>query len=383
MGHLNAFSQRNPLARLAARLIASGAIAATAVACVAAAAAPAAASSDRAAASVSAPAAVPQTVLTWHPLTLINGWKSASQPKLLTGTPAWALSKGVVYLRGAVKQTTAGGSSVLAVLPQAARPARNLFMDVYTNGLISGVVYVGTNGTLDAYDGNATVFASLSAISYPATTMKSHGLALENGWKSAQPSYATGDPSYEVSGGVVYLSGSLAGGNQHLFAVLPKAARPAQRLYIQVYTFEGTPGWLLILPSGQVEAFGHEASEYTSLAGVSFPVAATKWHTFALEGGWVSNAAKYHTAAPAYTVINGVVYLNGTMDEATEHIGLWANLPAAVRTAADVLEIEVDTANGNPGDVAITSSLGLAGSLPATNAQAFTSLSGIAYPQNS
>ena len=60
--------------------------------------------------------------LSWHPFKLLHGWKSATAKKLLTGTPAWALQNGVVYLRGAIRQPTAGGTA-FASLPKQARPA--------------------------------------------------------------------------------------------------------------------------------------------------------------------------------------------------------------------------------------------------------------------
>ena len=243
---------------------------------------------------------------------------------------------------------------------------------------------MGADGTMEAYAGNADAFTSLSAVSYPAATMKSHKFALEHGWASSQSVYQTGDPSYAISGGVVYLSGSMhTAGTSHVATLLPKAARPAQQMFVLVYTIDGTPGWLQILPTGQVEAFGPGAAGYTSLAGVSYPAAGAKWHTFALEDGWKSGLAKFRTANPAYTVIGGVVYLTGSMYEATGNVGLWTNLPAAARTAADVLEIETDTSGGNAGAVAVTNSLGLVSSMPFSNAKVFTSLAGIAYPKNS
>jgi hypothetical protein len=272
-------------------------------------------------------------------------------------------------------------SSVTAV-SQAAWPASDLYLNVDTNAGASGSLYVGTNGELEAFNGNSTAFTSLAAVSYPAAAMGSHKLALENGWVSDQPVYATGVPSYAVSGGVVYLSGSLAGGSKALFTVLPKAARPARQLYIQIYTFDGTKGWLLIRPNGQVQADGAGAPDFTSLAGVSFPVASAKWHSFALEDGWTSTAASLGTAAPAYTVINGVVYLNGTMAEPEYGFGLWTNLPAPARSA-HLLEIQVSTSDFSVGDLGITSSAGLIVGEPFTNAQTSTSLAGVAYPQSS
>lgn len=59
-----------------------------------------------------------------------------------------------------------------------------------------------------------------------------HKLTLINGWTSSQNVYGTGNPRYAISGGVVYLSGSLHAGTSTSFAVLPKAARPAHWLYM-------------------------------------------------------------------------------------------------------------------------------------------------------
>jgi osmotically-inducible protein OsmY len=236
---------------------------------------------------------------------------------------------------------------------------------------------------MEAYDGNADTFASLSAVSYPAA-VKSHNLALKNGWVSSQPNYGTGNPAYAVSKGVVYLSGSMhTTGTMTLAFVLPKAARPGHILYISVYTFDGSSGFLEILKSGQVYVQGAQSNEFTSLAAVSFPVASTKWHDFKLEAGWKSDAKTYGTGSPAYAVVNGVVYLNGSMDQPTPGTGLWTNLPAAARTKTDVLEIEVYAVNGTTGSIAITNSLGLVSSMPFTNAEDFTSLAGVAYPQKS
>jgi hypothetical protein len=321
--------------------------------------------------------------LSWHPFTLINGWRSASEKALVTGQPAWAIHNGVAYFRGAIKQPNPDASSTFAQLPSAARPARNLYIEVYTNGHVPGILYVGADGGVEAYDGDASTFTSLASVSYPTPAFKAHKLTLTNGWVSSQPNYDTGNPSYAVSGGVVYLSGSLHAGTAPQATVLPKPARPAHQMIVSVYTFDGSTGWLRILPTGQVEIFGSEATSYTSLANISYPVAATKWHDFKLEDGWTSGRASYHTADPSYAIIGGVVYLTGSMRETKDHVGLWANLPAGVRTAADVLEIETATANGTVGGLAVTNLFGLVSSTPFTNAQHFTSLGAIAYPQSS
>jgi hypothetical protein len=321
-------------------------------------------------------------MFTWHPLTLVNRWVSASTTSLQTGKPAWAVQNGVVYLRGAVKRT-AGGSSTFATLPASARPAHNLYIQVYTNSDTPGILYIGADGTMEAYDGNATTFTSISAVSYPTAAVKSTNLALENGWASSQPNYDTGNPAYAVSHGVVYLSGSMHGGSTSAPAfVLPKAARPAHAMYVSVYTFDGSTGFLEILPTGQVDPEGADAASYTSLANISFPVASTAWHDFKLEAGWKSADSAYGTGNPAYAVINGIVYIGGSMDRATGGTGLWTDLPAATRSV-DVLEIEVYTVDGTTGAIAITNSLGLVSSNPFTDAEQFTSLAAIAYPPSS
>ncbi|HWF79921.1 MAG TPA: hypothetical protein VN695_05000 [Streptosporangiaceae bacterium] len=325
------------------------------------------------------------TKLTWHPFTLINGWKSASKKELVTGQPAWAYHNGIVYFRGAIMQPNPAGGVVFANLPKFARPAHKLYIQVYTNGDDRGILYVGNGGTLKALDGNAFTFTSLAAVSYPTAAVKSHKLTLENGWTSSQSVYGTGDPSYAVSGGVVYLSGSLhTSGTSQLATVLPKAARPAHRMVVAVYTFDDIDvGWVDIMPTGQVRVFGADAPIFTSLANISYPVVGTKWHNFKLEDGWKSGQATFGTATPAYAIINGIVYLNGSMTGATAPNGLWTTLPVGVRTAADVLEIEVYTAGGSVGGIAITASLGLVSSTPFSNAKQFTSLAALAYPQSS
>jgi hypothetical protein len=319
----------------------------------------------------------------WHPLKLIHGWESASAKHLVTGTPAWALRDGVVYLRAAIKQPNAAGSVTFASLPKDARPASNLYIQISSSSDVPGILYVGANGAMEAYDGNAFSFTSLAAVSYPTASIKSHKLKLLNGWQSSQPAYGTGNPSYAISRGVVYLSGSMnSAGSSPLAFVLPKAARPAHALFITVYTDDGdSPGVAEILPQGEVDMAGVGAPGYTSLAGISFPVAGTKWHKFKLDGGW-KPFTKFDTVAPAYAVVNGVVYLDGAMDQPTAGSGLWTDLPVAARTA-DVAYIEVMTTSDSVGAMAITSGLGLVSSMPFSNAEMMTSLAGIAYPPSS
>jgi hypothetical protein len=326
-------------------------------------------------------AAAPQAALTWHALKLANGWKSASAPKLNTGKPAWAIRDGVVYLRGAVTDTVSG-TSVFSQLPVGARPSRDLYIEVYTANDTSGDLFISTGGSMQAYYGQATTFTSLSTVSFPTAAVAAHRLTLKNGWRSSQSQYQTGNPSYAVSHGVVYLSGSLHGGASKLAFVLPKAARPAHLMNISVYTMDGSIGWLTIRSTGQVRIGGEGSTDYTSLATISFPVASTKWHPFKLIADWHSGASRFRTGAPSYAVVNGVVFLAGSMyQSAAGTTGLWTDVPAAAQPR-HVLEIKAYMLNGAVGGVAMTI-LGLVSSNPFSNAQAYTSLAGISYPPSS
>jgi hypothetical protein len=318
--------------------------------------------------------------LTWHRIKLVHGWKSASVRKLKTGTPAWAVSKGVVYLRGAIRQPNAEGSTVFTTLPKSARPAHTMYIQIYTSDDTPGILYINPSGEAQAYDGSAYTFASLANVSFQTARTRTHKLALTNAWTSSQPVYGTGDPAYDISHGVVYLSGSMhTTGVSELAFTLPRAARPARDMYLSVYSFDGDVGWLHILRNGQAYAGGPEAASFTSLATISFPVAKTRWHKFKLDDAWKSGASRFGTAAPEYAVINGVTYLNGSMYQSVTEPGLWTDLPKAARSV-DVLEIEVYTFDGTAGSIAITNSLGLVSSMPFSNAQTMTSLAGVVYP---
>jgi len=232
------------------------------------------ASSDAQAYTSLAGVSFPAATTAVHTLSLLNGWQS-SQSVYSNGDPAYRVAGGVVYLSGSLDQPS-GTNEEFAVLPAAARPARTLYLTVYTDAG-TGVLKISSNGVMLACQGNAQTFTSLAGVSFPAATTAVHTLSLLNGWRSSQSAYGTGNPAYTVAGGVVYLSGSLhqpAGTNEE-FAVLPPAARPTHKLWIKTYTYNGAVGALEITPSGVMDAFnssGNAAQGYTSLAAISYPL---------------------------------------------------------------------------------------------------------------
>ena len=137
------------------------------------------------------------------------------------------------------------------------------------------------NGAMYTFLGAAQRYTSLAGISFPAAADTVHKLALDNGWQSGEATFGTGDPSYWVSGGVVHLSGSVLQqtGTDDIFAVLPKADRPAHDLYIKVMVWSPDEnvyaGTVLIEPDGTMQAYSAapgDARQFASLAGVSFPL---------------------------------------------------------------------------------------------------------------
>ncbi len=206
-------------------------------------------------------------------LTLLNGWHS-EQSTWKSGDPSYSVSGGVVHLSGSL--ATSGTSDEFAVLPPGERRAHVEYITVYSYAGTHGTLELDPDGTASAYSGTTTSFTSLAAVSYPAASAARHKLTLLNGWHSEQSAWNSGDPSYSVRRGVVYLSGSLATpGTAKKFGVLPPGARPTHFLFIKAYTFSSTVGTVEIAPSGAMYAYSPlaaDARDFTSLATISFPV---------------------------------------------------------------------------------------------------------------
>jgi hypothetical protein len=110
--------------------------------------------------------------VSWNSLALQNGWIS-SNATYSSGNPKVALQNNVVYLSGSLNQPTPG-SPVFAFLPSTFRPTHNMWITVYTFGGTSGTLYVGKDGTMEAFasggcgSGNtAQCYTSLASVSYP------------------------------------------------------------------------------------------------------------------------------------------------------------------------------------------------------------------------
>ena len=173
---------------------------------------------------------------------------------------------------------------------------------------------------LAAGPGAASAATDRAASARPAGTgVPWHNLTLLNGWRSDQKYTLGGDPAWAIHDGVVYLRGityqsprSFTASRE--IAVLPKAARPARKLYLTVDA-DGVYGDLVIYPNGVMDvssAAPLEAKSFTSLDGVSFPASPATGHPLTLLNGWTSGR-QYGTGDPAFWQENGTVYLLGSL----------------------------------------------------------------------
>jgi hypothetical protein len=171
-----------------------------------------------------------------------------------------------------------------------------------------------------------------------------------------------------------------------MYSTLPPAARPASVEYIDVYTWDGTSGFVEIDPSGAIYATGSYANRYTSLAGISYPAATAPRTYFSLQNGWFSEQGSFSSGDPAYTVVHGIVYLSGSMaNDPSNADQLFAELPLGARPTHTLFLLNYNLS----GSVGVLR-LGLNGklyeqgaNLNLSNADAFTSLANVNFPVKS
>lgn len=84
-----------------------------------------------------------------------------------------AIQNGIVYLSGSLAQPTPG-NDIFATLPLSFRPTHNLYITVHTSTGTQGSLYIGHDGTMEAFSSgtcgsrtNAQCFRSLATVSYP------------------------------------------------------------------------------------------------------------------------------------------------------------------------------------------------------------------------
>jgi hypothetical protein len=282
-----------------------------------------------------APAAHAGTGCTWAPISLVNGWHS-EQGTYGTGDPSVCLENdGMVYLSGSL--AAPGGSNYqFGVLPVWDWPEHNLYFDVYTKDGSFGVLRIDTDGTMWAYGGlgRTTQYTSLAGVSYPGPAVPQTDLQLEDGWQSADLQLATGDPAISITGGIVHLSGSLThpaappSTGDYFAAALPPEAVPPMDTDLFATTGYAFGGQMQEVSIADGSIFGPLNSEYTSLAGINYPVTPAAWQPLL---PLLNGHPDFGFNGPSWYLSGNVVYLDGMVDLPPGFNGEVAVLPPAER----------------------------------------------------
>jgi hypothetical protein len=211
-----------------------------------------------------------------------------------------------------------------------------------------------------------------------------HSLITINGWGSAGSVFGTGDPAYCIDNGFVYLSGSISDSspNYTWFAVLPQEGRPANDRYFPAYTFAGTTGSVAVWANGDMLAYGGSADQFTSLAGISFPVAGTALQSLPIDPPWQSAASQYRTGGPSYVISNGIIHLSGGMVSTSLTANLIDWVPPASILSDRCIEANVYTYNGQNATLLVNPEyhVNVIDNGPPGYAVYLTVLDGVSYP---
>jgi hypothetical protein len=121
------------------------------------------------AASVAAKASPPK--ITWHALSLRNGWQPGQKNfGSSIGNPAYAVSNSIVYLTGVTDRTTLTVPSEIGLLPKSARPKHDLWFEAFNYASTGeSQIEVRSNGQVIVLGtGNDQYyFTSLAGIEFP------------------------------------------------------------------------------------------------------------------------------------------------------------------------------------------------------------------------
>ena len=209
-------------------------------------------------------------------------------------------------------------------------------------------------------------------------------LSLVNGWTNY--GFGVANAAAANINGIVHLKGGIkTSGLNPVPFILPKADRPAARVYVPVDMCGGTNGRLDITPNGvaTVEPEGanwNNASCFTSLDGATFAKSATSFTPLTLQNGWASYGEG--TTSPAARKISGIVHLEGAMSNSTTPFDPAAfTLPAGFRPTHSV-DVSVDTSDANRGHIEISPNgqvVVFAEGDVWSNAAFFTSLDGASF----
>lgn len=114
-------------------------------------------------AGYAASSASPSIRLTFHKLTLKNGWQPFGGA---VAAPSFAVSGGVVYLTGGMHQPS-GSIRKFATLPLGTRPKHTLWIGVFSEATTSAFLEIKPTGAMFIGGDDRQFFASLAGVSFP------------------------------------------------------------------------------------------------------------------------------------------------------------------------------------------------------------------------
>ncbi len=113
------------------------------------------------------------STLTFEDVTLATGWSYGTFNCSPDPRPQVAKTpQGIVYMKGSVCYTGAGGSNLMFTLPAAYIPSNRVFATVYQDGAHVGTIEITTSGQVLVNDapgspiGTAGFFTSLTGVTY-------------------------------------------------------------------------------------------------------------------------------------------------------------------------------------------------------------------------
>lgn len=307
-------------------------------------------------------------------LSLQNGWVGAPDG---TGIPALAVVDGNVVFFGGL---SSGSASYAFTLPEAVRPAGDVYLPVTLCGGRAGRLVIEPDGDASIYAGygaaftDAQCFTSLDGASF--TLGPASPVTLANSWTTTQ--YSTRVPKVSLSNGTVRFRGAVQDGSGLRLFVLPEGMRPRADVYVAVDLCAGVPGRLYIRPNGVVKVISSvefsDAQCFTSLEGASFRLNAPTKLTLA--GTWTG--AAYGTRKAKAALVDGIVrFVGGVRDGAAAQV---TTLPVELRPARTV-HVRVDLCDGKPGRLVIDQTgfvqVDAVGGL--TDPSCFISLDGVSF----
>jgi len=321
-------------------------------------------------------AAGPASAYSLNPITPASGW--SANVCCAGGTPGWYRDAfGIIHLEGAVTTPNVQNpSSLIAVLPPAARPNRNVFTIVHTFGGTYADLAIDTQGRIGVIAPQRPAardfsYVSLEGVSYqPANQLPANPIEINQNnwiqhWQGQFNSFGASDPAwYKDPFGVVHLQGATRQfppqpgllSNPTLIGAVPPAAAPSRTISTVVHTFNGTYADLFIFPSGAIVIAGPPAPSpnlsdfsFVSLEGVSYQTTPLSNVTSLNSANWAPGLGP--SSAPGFVVDSaGIIHLQGEVNQTSStgpNAGLIATLPGAARPRGRQVYVIAKMANGN------------------------------------